>query len=137
VRAKLTAFAVSGFTAAVAVVVLVIHQASFRPVTYGAPESLAVFVATVIGGVGSLAGAVIGALFQRGAQWLLPAPWSFLATGVGVLIVLLALPEGLSGLIWRLRDRWLTATARRHEITLFSLDSSAADVPEAESEPVG
>jgi branched-chain amino acid transport system permease protein len=95
VRAKLTAFALSGFVAAIAGVVLVVHQASFRPVTYSASESLSVFIATVIGGLGSLVGGVIGAVFQRGTQWLLPAPWSYLATGLGVLVVLLSVPDGL------------------------------------------
>lgn len=126
-RAKLSAFALSGFVAAVAGVVLVVHQASFRPVTYSAEESLAVFVATVIGGVGSLAGAVIGALFQRGAQWLLPSPWSFLATGVGVLVVLSILPEGLGGLVWKLRDAFLRWVARRHGVVSMALERSALE----------
>lgn len=148
VRAKLSAFALSGFVASVAGVVLVIHQASFRAVTYSAEESLAVFVATVIGGLGSLVGAVIGAVFQRGAQWLLPSPWSFLATGVGVLVVLLLLPDGLGGLVWRARDAWLRTVARRHGIHAVSLDRSvggpddpfddaAADVQDAPRSPGG
>jgi branched-chain amino acid transport system permease protein len=130
VRAKLTAFAVSGFVAACAGVVLVIHQASFRPVSYTATESLGVFVATVIGGIGSLVGAVAGAVFQRGAQRLLPSPWSFLATGAGVLIVLLVLPDGLAGLIWRLRDRLLRRVAQRHGISSVSLDGHRAADPD-------
>jgi branched-chain amino acid transport system permease protein len=134
VRAKLSAFALSGFVAAVAGVVLVVHQASFRPVTYSAEESLAVFVATVIGGVGSLAGAVVGALFQRGAQWLLPSPWSFLATGVGVLVVLSILPEGLGGLIWKVRDAFLRLVARRHGVVSLALERSALGEP---ADPVG
>ena len=125
--AKLTAFAVSGFVAAVAGVVLVIHQASFRPVTYGADESLTVFVATVIGGLGSLLGAVSGAVFQRGAQWLLPAPWSYLATGLGVLVVLLTLPDGIGGLIWRGRDEVLRRVARARGIEVLAFDRSAGD----------
>lgn len=134
-RAKLTAFALSGAVAAVAGVVLVIHQAAFRDVTYGPEESLTVFVSTVIGGLGSLTGGVLGAVFQRGAQWLLPAPWSFLATGVGVLFVLLSLPDGLGGLVWRGRDRVLAWAARRHGISALSVDRSAdpgADVAAAE-----
>lgn len=125
--AKLTAFAVSGFVAAVAGVVLVIHQASFRPVTYGAEESLTVFVATVIGGLGSLLGAVSGAVFQRGAQWLLPAPWSYLATGLGVLVVLLTMPDGIGGLIWRGRDAVLRNIARRRGVEILSLDRGGTD----------
>lgn len=122
VRAKLSAFALSGFVAAIAGVVLVVHQASFRAVTYSAEESLLVFVATVIGGLGSLTGAVIGAVFQRGAQWLLPAPWSFLATGVGVLAVLLVLPDGLAGLIWRAREAVLRRVARRRGLVVTALE---------------
>lgn len=131
VRAKLTAFALSGFVAAVAGVVLVIHQASFRAVTYSAEGSLAVFVATVIGGLGSLGGAIVGAVFQRGAQWLLPSPWSFLATGVGVLAVLLILPDGLGGLIWRTRDGFLRWVARRRNVTALSISREGGDHPES------
>ncbi len=135
--AKLTAFAVSGFVAAVAGVVLVIHQASFRDVTYGADESLTVFVATVIGGLGSLLGAVSGAVFQRGAQWLLPAPWSYLATGLGVLVVLLTMPDGIGGLIWRGRDELLRRVARRRGIEVLSLERGIDpdDVPPEQSPP--
>ncbi len=138
VQAKLSAFALSGFVAAVAGVVLVVHQGSFRAVTYGADESLAVFVASVIGGLGSLAGAVAGAVFQRGAQWLLPAPWSFLASGVGVLVVLVAIPDGIAGSIWRARDEWLRRIARRRGIDAPSLDPHADDVVRDEArEEVG
>ena len=127
IRAKLTAFAVSGTVAAVAGVVLVISQGAFRDVTYGPDQSLDVFVATVIGGLGSLAGAVIGAVYQRGAQWLLPAPWSFLATGLGVLVVLLSMPDGLGGLAFRGRDRFLAWAARRHGVANLAIDRTHQD----------
>jgi len=132
-RAKLTAFAVSGAVAAVAGVVLVLAQSAFRPTTYGADESISVFVATVIGGPATLLGGAVGALFQRGAQWLLPAPWSFFATGAGVLVVLLALPEGLGGVLWGVRDRFLRWAARRHGVTSLALDRSAD--PGADHDP--
>ncbi len=134
-RAKLTAFAISGCVAAVAGVVLVINQAAFRPVTYGPDQSIDVFVATVIGGLGSLAGAVLGAVFQRGAEWLLPAPWSFLATGAGVLIVLLSMPDGLGGLMFRIRDRFLAWAARRHGVASLAIDRThlEASVPDLEA----
>lgn len=126
-KAKLTAFAISGAVAAVAGVVLVISQGAFRDVTYGPDQSIDVFVATVIGGLGSLAGAVIGAVFQRGAQWLLPAPWSVLATGVGVLIVLLSMPDGLGGIAFRVRDRFLAWAARRHGVSSLAIDRTVRD----------
>jgi len=131
-RAKLTAFAVSGAVAAVAGVVLVLAQSAFRPTTYGAEESISVFVATVIGGPATLLGGAVGALFQRGSQWLLPSPWSFFATGAGVLVVLLALPQGLGGVLWGLRDRFLRWAARRHGVTSLALDRTSASDPDAE-----
>ena len=128
-RVKLTAFAASGAIAAVAGVTLVLQQAAFREVSYGADESVAVFVATVIGGLGGLGGAVYGALFQRGSMWLLPAPWSFLASGVGVLFVLLSFPRGIEGAVTSLRDRYLTWVTRRNGITSLSIERSAGAEP--------
>lgn len=138
VRAKLTAFAVSGAVAAVAGVLFVLQQGAFRATTFLPEESLTVFVSTVIGGLASLTGGVLGAVFQRGAQWLLPAPWSFFATGAGVLLVLLFLPDGLGGLWWRVRDRGLRWAARRHSVPSLALDRSATEdhVVDAGVEPV-
>jgi branched-chain amino acid transport system permease protein len=127
VRAKLTAFAVSGAVAAVAGVLFVLQQGAFRATTFLPEESLTVFVSTVIGGLASLTGGVLGAVFQRGAQWLLPAPWSFFATGAGVLLVLLFLPDGLGGLWWRVRDRGLRWAARRHAVPSLALERSATE----------
>jgi len=132
-KAKLSAFAVSGCLASVAGVVLVIHQAAFRQQSYGADESLLVFSATVVGGLGSLLGAVLGSLFQRGSQWLLPAPWSVLATGVGVLVVLLSAPDGLGGVVFRVRDRALAYAASRRNLS--ELNFNREPEPEAELEP--
>ena len=103
VSVKLVAFAVSGFLAAACGAVLVIHESAFRPETYGVSASVLVFVAAVIGGLGSPLGAVLGAIYLRGAQWLLPGDWPVLASGAGVLFVLMAMPDGLVGAWFRLR----------------------------------
>jgi len=124
-RAKLVAFAVSGWVAAIAGVLFVYHQAAFRAVSYSAYESVNVFVSTVIGGLGALAGGPIGALFTHGAQWLLPAPWSFLVVGVGVILVLTSLPGGLGGMFWSLRDQYLRSAARRHGVVSMALDRTS------------
>jgi len=72
-----------------------------------------VFVAAVIGGLASPLGAVLGALYQRGAQWMLPGDWQVLATGVGVLLMLLILPDGLAGAVVRARDAVVAGWTRR------------------------
>lgn len=110
VASKLAAFALSGFIAAVSGSVFVLHQAAFRNENYNVGAGLAVFVAAVIGGLGSPLGGVLGAIYLRGAQWLLPGNWQILASSAGVLLVLLMIPDGLAGLWFRARDqliRWM------------------------------
>ncbi len=112
-RAKLTAFALSGAIAAFAGGLFVHHQQSFGSGPYDPGQNFAVFTMAVIGGIGSIPGAVLGAVYLRGTQWFLPAEWQVLATGAGVLLVLLVLPNGLGGLLFRIRDLALAAVARR------------------------
>ena len=106
VRVKLTAFAIAGGVAGIGGALFVHLNQSFDLPSYGVGESLDVFVASVVGGLGSLAGAVLGAMFLWGVRWFVPAnEWRFLASAAGVLLVLLLLPGGLAGLVARLRDQ--------------------------------
>lgn len=131
VKAKLTAFALSGFIAAVAGALLVHHQRSFSLGLFQPEENLVVFTAAVVGGVGSLLGAVLGAVFLKGGQWWLPGNWRLFASAVGVLVVLWAIPGGLSSLVYSGRDAWLRWIARRRGIVSPSL---LADVRVVEGE---
>jgi branched-chain amino acid transport system permease protein len=120
-RAKLTAFALSGAIAAFAGGLFVHHQQSFGEGPYNPGQNFAVFTMAVIGGIGSLPGAVLGAVYLRGTQWFLPADWQVLATGAGVLVVLLVLPNGLGGLLFQIRDVWLRSVVRRRGLVVPSL----------------
>jgi hypothetical protein len=91
-----------------------------------------VFTATVVGGLGSITGAILGALFFRGGTWFLQGNWQLLPSALGVLIVLLVYPGGLSGLAFRVRDGWLRSVGRRFGIVVPSL---LADTREPE-EPI-
>lgn len=105
VRAKLTAFVLSGAVAGVGGALYVHLNQSFVITSYDTSESFAVFISAVIGGLGSLGGALLGAAYLRGTRWFITAPeWQVLSTGIGVLVVLLVLPGGLGGLWVRLRD---------------------------------
>jgi len=125
-RAKLTAFAISGFFAALAGCLLTQFQQQYSDALFSPAESFNVFTSAVVGGLGSMAGAVIGALFLWGGKWWLQNP-SFppllylLPSAIGVLVVLLVLPGGLSGAVYRLRDRWLRWVAARHGLVVPSL----------------
>ncbi len=105
VRAKLTAFVISGAVAGVGGALYAHLNQSFVITSYDTGESFAVFISAVIGGLGSLGGALLGAAYLRGTRWFITAPeWQVLSTGFGVLVVLLVLPGGLGGLWVRLRD---------------------------------
>lgn len=133
-RAKLTAFAVSGAVAAFAGALFVHHQQSFGSEPYSPGQNFAVFTMAVIGGIASIPGAVLGAVYLRGTQWFLPTEWQVLATGAGVLLVLLVLPNGLGGLLFRLRDLWLRSVVRRRGLVVPSLvgdDTIVASAPRA------
>jgi branched-chain amino acid transport system permease protein len=74
-----------------------------------------------VGGLGSLGGAILGALYLRGTRWFITAPeWQLLSSGFGVLLVLLILPGGLGSLWVKLRDvivRLLTG-GRRADVSV-------------------
>jgi branched-chain amino acid transport system permease protein len=133
VRAKLSAFAISGFLAAIAGCLLVHVNGSYTEKPFVVSESLGVFTAAVVGGLGSLPGALLGALFLNGGQWVLNDEWRLLPSALGVLFVLLALPGGLGGLVYRARDGWLRSLARSRGIAVPSLlaDAGGDDAPEA------
>ena len=117
----LGAFAVSGFLAAFAGALFVHQQNGLQLDSYGAGESLVVFAMVVIGGLGSIPGAILGAFAVRGVTWWLPADWQFLVTGTGLLVVLLVFRGGLGAALADLRDGWLRRVARRRGIAAPAL----------------
>jgi branched-chain amino acid transport system permease protein len=105
VRAKLTAFVISGIIAGMGGALLAQGGGSFSAATFSTGESFNVFISAVIGGLGMLGGAFLGALYLRGTRWFITDPaWQLLSTGAGVLLVLLVLPGGLGSLWVKLRD---------------------------------
>ncbi len=117
----LGAFAISGFLAAFAGALFVHQQNGLQLDSYTAGESLVVFTMVVIGGLGSVPGALLGALFVQGVTWWLPVEWQILATGVGMLVVLLVFRGGLGAAFADLRDRFLRRVARRRGLSVPAL----------------
>jgi len=104
VRSRLTAFVTSGAVAGIAGGLLAHLTQSFTATSYGPAESLQAFTAAVVGGLGALAGALLGAAYLRGIRLIRSEEWQILTSGIGVLFVLLVLPSGLLGLWVRIRD---------------------------------
>ena len=113
-RAKLIAFAVSGFVAGLAGCLFVVINQQYQPTVFVVPVSFLVFTSTAVGGLGSALGAILGAALVEGSTIYLPPSWQLLPSGLGVLVVLILFPRGLAGLCYDLRDWTLAGLARRH-----------------------
>ena len=142
VYAKLGAFAASGFMAAVAGALYAYHQQQLRADRFPAEISLLIFSMVVIGGMGSLSGAVLGAAYVRGTQYFLPAEFQLLVTGIGMIVLLLLFPGGLGQITFGIRDRYLRWVSDRRGILVPSLvaDKRVVDdlpPPTLDEQPAG
>jgi len=120
-RSHLAAFAVSGAIAGLAGGLFVIQQQGYAAGEFSALQGLQFFTMVVIGGLGSLSGAVLGAVYVYGVQYLLPPGWSLLATGAGIVGLLMFLPGGLGDLVYRGRDAALRLIAARRGLVVPNL----------------
>ena len=123
-RTKLTAFAVGGFVGGLGGVLLGAVNLTFGPSEryFLVEDSLRLVSIAVIGGLGSLTGAVVGALWVVG----LPAFWPqndlvpLFTSSIGLLLILLYIPGGFVQIGYFARDsllRWVEtpAAARSRE----------------------
>jgi branched-chain amino acid transport system permease protein len=120
-RVNLVAFAISGTIAGLAGGLYTIQQVGFNPAGFSAEDGLTFFMMVVIGGLGSIPGAVLGAIYVYGAQYLLPPGWDVMASGAGLLLLLMFMPGGLGEVVFRVRDAWLRRLAAKHRIYVPSL----------------
>jgi ABC-type branched-subunit amino acid transport system ATPase component/ABC-type branched-subunit amino acid transport system permease subunit len=134
-RTRLTGFAVSGSIAAVAGCLLVHHQQAIGVQPFAPSENFVIFTMVVVGGVGSPAGAILGALYLQGIRWFLPVEWQLLASGAGVLLILLVAPGGIGGLALQARDRWLRGVADRADLDAPGIRSGRLE-PEERMAPI-
>jgi branched-chain amino acid transport system permease protein len=136
-RTNIACFALSGFIAAVAGVLFVHHQTGLQVGVgnlYLPQESLRVFSMVVIGGLGSVPGVLLGAAYVWGTQYFLPGRWQFLATGGGLLLILMILPGGIGAVLYDTRDWLLRQVAQRRGILVPSLMADRAERAAEEEE---
>ncbi len=113
---KLQAFVISGMLAAFGGFLyggLLVNFSGDIDGTFGPSESLSLVVMTVFGGVTTITGAILGAVWVQGIPRILGEEWGLLSSGIGVLAVLLVLPGGLASLVFAARDRVVTAAIDR------------------------
>jgi branched-chain amino acid transport system permease protein len=132
---KLTAFAISGFIAAVAGGLLAFQLQSVDATTFSPERSISVFTITVIGGLTSLPGAILGAVYVEGVPFLFSGDETIrlLTSSVGLLLLLLIIPGGLSEIAYRGRDSFLRWVAARNGIHVPSLVADSLQTGEEPS----
>ncbi len=114
-RTKLLAFALSGFIAGYAGVCLAFATERISTSTFDPTYSVLVVSMVVIGGLGSIDGAVLGAIYLVGlpAMFGTTSTVQFLTSGLGLLVFILYLPGGLAELLHRLADLVTLGLERR------------------------
>ena len=133
VRVRLVAFAFAGALAGVGGGLYAIALKGIGFSGYNPELSFQVFAMVVVGGLGSLTGGVLGAFYVYGAQFFLHGAMQLLATGAGILFVVLVLPGGLADLLYRGRDLLLRRVAARRGLSVPSLAETAAFADAAEA----
>jgi ABC-type branched-subunit amino acid transport system ATPase component/ABC-type branched-subunit amino acid transport system permease subunit len=134
--ARLTAFGLSGGLAAFAGALFAGLQRSVSYTQFSVYDSLAVVAIVMIGGLGSVSGAVLG------AAWVLGIPALFgntdiaklLTSAIGLLVLLLYLPGGLRSLVLLGRDALFAAAASRRTRSVVMV--APAEVAERAPLPV-
>ena len=118
-RSKLTAFALAGAMAGLAGALLgaLLRNIVLEDNLFGVSDSLDAVSIVVIGGLGSISGPVVGALWVKG----LPAFWPdnelvpLLTSSIGMLVILLYFPGGLSQIGTTAREAALQWVDRRRQ----------------------
>ena len=122
VRTRLATFAISGFLAGFAGVLYAHHQHGVTQSAFAPEQSIQMFLMAVIGGLGSVTGALLGAIYLGTVNLVIGGTAGrLLASGAGVLAVLLFYPGGLGAALYSARDAWLRRIAIRDRIFVPSL----------------
>ena len=121
-RARITAFMISGVFAGLAGVLYVHHQFGAVASSFDPQRSVNLFIGVVVGGVASLSGAVLAAIyFGVLIGYLLPRSFVGLAQAISVIGVLILFPGGLTQLLYGARDAILRIVALRNRVIVPSL----------------
>lgn len=120
VRVKLSAFAVSGALAGLAGGLMVGLLQQFSTDRFGAAGSLQIVAIAVVGGLASITGSILGALFVVGLPAFFGdnAQVGLLTSGIGLMILLLYFPGGLVQILFNARDVFFASIARRSPVAV-------------------
>jgi ABC-type branched-subunit amino acid transport system ATPase component/ABC-type branched-subunit amino acid transport system permease subunit len=126
-RTKLFAFAFSGGLAGFAGGLFVVANRGISFAGFNPILSVEAFTAVVVGGLGSIPGALLGAAYVHAVQDFLGSTGELLASGAGLLFLLVVVPGGIGEIVFSARDRILTSIATRRGIELPTPAAAGSD----------
>jgi branched-chain amino acid transport system permease protein len=123
IRTKLTAFAVAGLLAGFSGALFAFQERGISAASFDATSSIDIFVMVVVGGVGSVWGALLGSLYVNSTHLVLqdlPELAAILGPA-SALYLLYAFPGGLISIFSSIRDAALRIVAQRNQLVVPSL----------------
>ena len=140
IRMKLAAFGVAGGIAAYSGGLLVTLVPSLQPDSlFRASESIVVVATAIIGGLGSVAGPILGALWIRGIPQIIPEELDdlvrLLTSSIGLLVLLMYFPGGLLQIVYSIRDKLLERADRKMAAREAAATPGPSTVEKAASAP--
>jgi branched-chain amino acid transport system permease protein len=122
VRTKLLAFAISGALSGFAGAVFVHQQQGLNVESFLAGRSVDAFIMAIFGGVGSVAGALLGTGWFNFIQYFgVSGIWQVVASNGGPLLLVFVAPAGLISIVNMGRDSILRVVAQRRQMIVPSL----------------
>ncbi len=132
-RVKLAGFAVAGIIAGVAGALSIYLLTALNPGSFPAIDSITIFGYSVIGGLGSVTGVVIGVLFFKYLESITAlGQYHLIIAGIALLWVLSVVPGGIGQVVYAGRDAVLRWIANRRGILVPSLVADKRVLGEAE-----
>jgi branched-chain amino acid transport system permease protein len=122
VRMRLAAFAFSGALAGFAGAIFAHQQRGLNAESFAATASIDIFVLAVLGGIGSVNGALLGSLYFNATKYFITSPlFAGIVGSGGTLLLLYVSPGGLVSLVAKFRDACLRIVAQRRQMVVPSL----------------
>ena len=106
-RTKLGAFVLSGVLASYGGFLWAAGSGAASSQSFLSIKSIGLLSAAIIGGLGSIGGAVLGTLYIIGIPFFAPDDWTLVgaaSSGLGLLLLVLVLPGGLARLVFGARN---------------------------------